>query len=281
MQEEWHIPEPEIELGQGDILICRDPKKGVVEAICLVITADCDISQNKFGAHLACLRIISFHDYLRTAWAGKKLVRAVEKETENMRVLLNKSNARRIADAIPLSSEVVIDWVRRSEADAICRDLSMPDADAAKVELKITLLKNALQSLDETRALDRFSQLVTFRSILSNKNREDCLKEALQQAKSDVLPEDIFLLPSLPQLEIGSAVVLLREIVPVPVKSVCFRTCDADSKNFYLRIGSLEPTFKYAISQAFGSLFSRIGLPEAYETRRDTAIEDITNYNWA
>jgi len=280
MQVEWRIPNAETPLSQGDILICRDPKKGIVEAISLIITADCDISKNKFGTHLACLRIVSFHEYLRTVWANRKLARAVEKETENIRVQLNKWNSRRIGDAMPLSSDTVMNWVRRSESDTICRDLGMSDTDAAKLKLKINLFRSALESLDDKRAFDSFTQLVAFHSTLSNKNRDDCLQEALQQAKGDELPDDIFLLPSLPQLDVGSAVVLLREIVGIPAKVVCFRTLDAISKEFYLRIGRLEPTFKYAVSQAFGSLFSRIGLPEAYEARRETAIEQITTYNW-
>ena len=73
MNSEWFIPEPSVPVRQGDILISRDPKSGSIEDICIVITADCDINKDKFGRHLACLRIISLENYFRTVWADRKL----------------------------------------------------------------------------------------------------------------------------------------------------------------------------------------------------------------
>ena len=280
MHEEWNIPDPETPLNQGDILICRDPHKGVIESIRLVITADCDISQSKFGTHLACLRIVTFQEYLRSVWADKKLRRNMEKELEKLRAQLNKWNVRRLPGAIVLSPEVVVNWVRHSEPDAISRDLEIPEPDATKVTANIALFRSAIQVLDAKGSFDSFAKLVAFRSALSKVSHDDCRRDLVTQAQGEVLPEDIFLLPSLPQLDLGSAVVLLREIIGIPTNLVCFRTTDASSNEHFLRIGTLEPTFKYAVSQAFGTLYSRIGLPEAYEARCETVIEQLATFTW-
>jgi hypothetical protein len=278
--EEWHVPKPETPLRQGDILMRRDPKRGTIKSLCLIITADCDISQRKFGTQLGCLRIISFQEYLRTPWAEKKLVRALEKETAAMQVQLNKWNSQRLTDAKPLSTEAVVNWIRRSKSESICQALKVPAMEIAKISAKIDAFRTALNDLDEKSESDSFSRLIAFRSPLSGKTHSVCAQEAIQQAKGEELPDDIFLLPALPQVDIGCAVVLLREIVGVGANSIRFRAIDADSEDVFFRIGGLLPTFQYAVSQAFGSLYSRIGLPEAYELRRKTAIQLIHTYKW-
>ncbi len=70
---EWFIPDPTSPVRQGDVLINRLPGADRIEETCIVITADCDISKGKFGRHLACLRVVRLHDYIKTNWASKKL----------------------------------------------------------------------------------------------------------------------------------------------------------------------------------------------------------------
>ena len=55
---------------------------------------------------------------------------------------------------------------------------------------------------------------------------------------------------------------MLREIVGVSNDAVCFRATDATTTDSFLRVCRLQPTYKYAVSQAFGILYSRIGLPD-------------------
>ena len=50
---EWSIPDPSIDVRQGDLLVSRSIQTGKIEELCLVITADCDISKGKFGRQLA------------------------------------------------------------------------------------------------------------------------------------------------------------------------------------------------------------------------------------
>jgi hypothetical protein len=280
MEKEWHIPDATVPVEQGDILISRSAKTGSIEAIFLVITADCDITHVKFGTHLACLRIVTLQDYLRRVWADRKLRRVVETEVAKVCSLINKWNGRRISKAIPLSSEVVMNWVRNSQPKEICRDLGIPEAEAPKVETTLGIFRSALQALDSKRVSDNLTQLCAFRAAVSGKGTSDCLKDFLQQAQGESLPDDVFLLPNLPQLDIGPAVILLRELTGLPLDMIHFRTVDAISGNVFLRIGRLEPTFKYAVSQAFGTLYSRIGLPETYEMRCKSVIEDIAALNW-
>ncbi len=275
MNFEWQIPDPSMPVRQGDLLICRDPHTGLVEEICIVITADCDISKGKFGRQLACLRVISFVDYLRTIWADRKLCRAVDTETEKIRIQLAKWHSRRIGVDSNLSASAATAWVQRAEPEAICAELEIPEPDIKKVKATLTAFKAGLALLQGDKSTDKFKCLVEFRSGTQGKNLQNCRQELIKQAQTDLLPDDVFLLPNLPQIDCGSAVVLLREIVSVPHETVCYRTVDASTNEMFLRIGRLEPTFKYAVSHAFGSLYSRIGLPVEYERQCKEAIEQI------
>lgn len=278
MNPEWHVPDPSIPVRQGDLLICRNPHKGIVQEICLVITADCDISKGKFGRQLACLHVIPFVDYLRTVWAEKKLRKATKDGTETVRSQIATWHSKSIGADSSLSAEAVTAWVRRAEPDTICSELNIPDPDAKKVRKSLAAFRAALSILDSDTAADKLTQLIKFRSAIQGKDVQTCRQEALHQAKQEQpLPEDVFLLPSLPQLDLGSAVVLLREIVSVKHESVCYRAPDACTDDMFLRVGRLEPTFKYAVSQAFGALYSRIGLPDDYERRCKEVIHQIND----
>ena len=177
-----------------------------------------------------------------------------------------------------MSVDAVTAWVNRSDPGEICSDLKVPQRESKRLQAALTSFREALSVLSDHP--DKIRQLVAFRAAIDGKTTQEIRSQTLIQAKGEKLPEDIFLLPSLPQLEIGSAVVMLREIVGVPAEVVCYRAYDASTKEIYLRVGRLEPTFKYAVSQAFGSLYARIGLSKEYEDRCKEAISLITEISW-
>lgn len=280
LDNEWAIPTAEIPARQGDLLISRDPVKGQIEAILLIITADCDISKSKFGSHLACLQVVSYQQYIRTIWAARKLPRQIATALEKIQAQMNKWNSLRVGGQSALSADVIQEWVRRSKPEAIAQDLQVSEAEIPKFTKNLQTFRDALNALETTSASGQLAQYVSFRSVITGVPPAECLRQGIQQAIGEPLPEDAFFLPSLPQLDIRPAVVLLRELVAVPATRICFRTLDATSTEMFLRVGRLQPTFKYAISQAFGTLYSRIGLPKPFEDRCKAALEQTINLNW-
>ena len=282
MSEEWTnpAPDPDTPVKQGDLLMRRDPSTGEVLQVCLVITADCDITQKKFGNQLAALLVISLREYICTSWAERRLALHLVKATKNVCDMLNRWNSARMGGAQSLlNPETVADWVRRDDGKTIAESLEVPSADQKKLIACVDTYRSAVLSMDATTtcALDK---LVALKSSLENKRPESYLQELLGSVNRKELPADIFLLPVLPQLDQGPAVVLHRELVGVPLEKVCFRAVDASSKEHFLRIGRLDPTFKYAVSQSFGMLYSRIGLPSDHEQRCDSAIQSLIDTDW-
>jgi hypothetical protein len=273
---EWYIPDPAVAVRQGDILISRDPKSGRVEEICIVITADCDISKGKFGRQLACLRIVWLDDYIKFAWASRKLDKTLKDETDKIRGQVAKWHTKLLGVESTLTSNAVSAWIQRESPDSLCSTLQIPETDRKKFIAAVSSYHSAITAIEKTTN-GNLAKLVAFRSAIRGLELQVCHQEALQQAQREALPEDVFLLPNLPQLGNSAAVVLLREIVGIAGDSVSLRAADAQSNDVFLRVGRLLPTFKYAVSQAFGSLYSRIGLPEDYESRCKGAIENISN----
>jgi len=277
-QVEWDIPDPSLPIRQGDILIRRDVATGQVQEALLVITADCDIKNNKYGRHLACLRILSLDDYVKIVWAERKLEKLVFEESKKLRAQLAKWHTRAQGTPSTLSIEAAVEWVRREEPNSICQALVIPESDTKKMQKMLGRFRAALAILQMQEC--SLMKYVEFRVALTNQDVKACRQEALKQAKSEPLPEDVFLLPGLPQVERFPCFVMLREIVGIAPDSVHFRTMDASTNESMLRVGRLLPTFKYAVSQAFGALYSRIGLPVEYEQRRNIAIEGIASITW-
>ena len=281
MSDEWKVPEVDIPVRQGDILICRHLQTNKISEICLVITADCDISKGKFGRQIGCLRIKMLNDYLRSVWAEKKLKKIRQAQISTVRDQIAKWHSLQLGSKSAITDDAVEKWVLRADADTICAQLVVPDDKKKGVAKSINLLTNALRQLDDTKLSDPMHQLATFKTCISEKSLDVCRQEILKEAgQKDTLPEDVFLLTSLPQLQVGPSVVMLRELVGVAYEEICYRATDASTEDKFLRVGRLEPTFKYAVSQAFGSLYSRIGLPAEYEKRRDIAIQEIQSFKW-
>lgn len=261
-------------------MIAREPISSKIDEICVVITADCDISKNKFGRHLACLRIIGLDSYVRDVWAEKKLKRLREDEAEKLRAQVAKWHTRLTGSQSQLTTDAVIAWIRRDTPEVISQYLQVPEDELKKFHAALSMSRGALIALDDAAENDTLAKYVTYKSAITKQNFHLCRQAAVKQAQSETIPDDIFLLPSLPQIQELAAVIMLREVFGIAYDAVCYRSTDATTRDKYLRVGRLNPTFKYAVSQAFGSLYSRIGLPTEYETRCRDAIQNISNYTW-
>lgn len=273
---DWWFPDPSVAVRQGDALLRRDKSSGRVLESCLVITADCDISKSKFGRHLACLRIEPLHDYVRLDWAQSKLNKALSNESERIRSQLAKWHTVKLGKASNLTSKGAEDWLRRESTDSICASLNVPPEERKRLVASLEIYKAALIASDACANVDFLTRLVTFKAKISRKDIDVCLKDTLAQAQGESLPDDVFLLPNFPHTDQRAVLVKLRELIAVDYELVKYRTTEADSPEHYLRTGRLQPALKYAISQKFGALYSKIGLPPEFEVRHKWALESVS-----
>ena len=271
MATEWDIPDASSPIKQGDLFFARNTKTGAIAEIRLVITADCDISQRRFGEALASLRVISYLEYVQRIWAMSKWKKARQQEVVQIQEKFNRWRTAKTGKEIKISEEGVLEWFYRDDAKSICSALEIPSGD--KLEVQVARLKEALTVSEKATAEGSMAQLIAFRSILIKEEPATIRRALMKQANGDTLPEDIYLFPELPELKIGPAVIMLRELRALPWTRACLRTSDATAENMFVRIGRLGPAYKYSVSQAFGALFTNVGLPDTYRTRCATARE--------
>lgn len=276
MIDDWLFPDAAVAVRQGDILLRRDPSSGVVLDSCLVITADCDISKSKFGNRLACLRIELLSDYVRSDWARGKFNKVLATDSERVRSQLAKWHTLKLGRNSNLTLKAVEEWIRRDLTESICDSLEVPTDERKKLTISIDTYRAALVASQACANADFLSRLVTFKAASSRTSIDVCLKETLAQAQKESLPEDVFLLPSIPHMEKEAALVKLRELIAVDFDLIKYRATEADSSEHYLRTGRLQTTLKYSISQKFGALYSKIGLPAEFEDRHRKAIESLS-----
>jgi hypothetical protein len=277
---EWFIPESSEEVRQGDLLVARSQKPGLVDEFYLVITADCDISKGKFGRQLACLRVLQIDQYVRTIWATKKLEKLQKNELTKLRGQVAKWHSQAQGSPSFITEDAVSTWVKREQPETICEELQVPEKEYKKLTAALTAFKDAITTLETHATRDKLTQLAAYKGAVLGKDIELSQKEVLQEAQNESLPEDVFLLTSLSQVSDDGAVVLLREIVGIQYEVVCYRITDAVAETSLLRVGRLYPTFKYAVSQAFGALYSKIGLPPTYEDRCKKVSSKLANITW-
>jgi hypothetical protein len=213
-------------------------------------------------------------------WASKKLDKIVRDERVNAYKKICKHHSDLLGSQSTLTEEVVMAWLVREEPEGICQALKIPESQQKKFMAAVSIYSQAFRGLagDGGSSLSRY---VKFYSVIKSKKQGDVLREAISQAQGETLPDDVFFLPCIPGMEERGAVVLLREIMGIPYASIRYRLSEVDSHEYYLRSARLKPEIKYALSQAFGSLYSKIGLSAEYEARRKSAIAKISSCEWS
>lgn len=262
MSSEWNIIDPMIPVRQGDLLVSRDPSiEGSAEYF-LVITADCDINNEKFGKQLACLRVIPLNEYYKTIWAERLMKTAEENADKKVLAQVNKWYSQKRGAETKLSKIGLIHWMKKQTSEAIAEALDVETKKRKKFCKSLENYKVAQEIMTETHE-SVLVKYVEFFATVEGQPLETAWKSTLKKTSSG-LPDDVFLLSSIPSDGQGAAVILLRELVGIAFDRIYCRSRDAVSKDDYLRVSRLEAVFKYAVSQSFGSLYSRIGLPNDY-----------------
>lgn len=276
---EWQDVPGEVPIRQGDLLVLRHPRTLSIEDTVIVITADCDFAQSKTGGALAALPTLPLESYVRHFWAVKHAKRLL---TVDLDELINAFNALYLSaskSAKSLSKSAIISWVSRRDGKQICEELRVQDSKATKkFEACVTKLIS-LQFVEQSTGEEEcFDNIVSFYAIKENLEPDDARKTVLKKVRNELaaLPEDAFLLSSFPNKPNEPYVVLLRQLVVVPLDKVTASAEHAREEHCYLRYGRLAPTFKYAISQQFGLLYSRIGLPAEYDSHKKSLFETFS-----
>ncbi|MBY0445203.1 MAG: hypothetical protein K2Q15_08360 [Burkholderiales bacterium] len=275
----WVETNPSDDLLQGDLLVECKKISNLGDESLIVITADCDIHKGKYGKYISCLRVISMTKYMHEIWGEKKYTQQVNEFYEALHKLVNKWIEKQGGE---MSRNAAI-FLVKNNSDEVAIELLGVNEDAKERELvKIRKFKSILDCL-ESASSDGKSYLERFVGLKKIYESAYSIAGAKKQAENEVFsntPIDLFVIPSRFFCNDVPAVVLLREIIPISQCDIIYRISEKSEEKKYLRVARAESTYKHAISQAFGYLYSRIGFSESFEKSLETSKSNFKNKAW-
>jgi hypothetical protein len=265
----WVDVDDDEDIRQGDVLRRMPSNAAGQPAWAFVITADCDIAQEKAGDCFSYVDIVPAEHYLDRYWAPTQLRKFITKQampaSEQLNAIMRKSGLD-----LTLQPEALMEWLRTSSVADLSAALNRTGKPFdAKLISRLEALSVAASS---NPALTRYRQV---RSLMGD--GPESVKKLLQEAFDGERGfPDYFLIPEMPLSEQLGFVVMLRAISSVDAAKVFSSEADArisGQRDAFHRIGRTSDRIRFAVVQKLSFLFSRIGLPTHFEDACSSAAE--------
>ena len=260
------------DIRQGDIICKVNVNTNNIEKLGVIITADCDIAQKKTSNSYNWLEIVTISEYLRGPWSKQQLRKLSEKRSQAICDSLNSIISKQYDNLNPLTHETLIKWIRKSSAEDIFNNLVK-----AKSKNNDNLLKK-LKGLEFTVDENSDNSFNLLRSAwnhfdVSEKKQLEIIQDAFKESGGF---QDYFILPNLPKQEAIGFVVMLRSMWTSMASDVYLTELDAridGHPEAYHRLGRLNDSIRFSITQKLAFLFSRIGMPVTFESACKSAVK--------
>lgn len=255
---------------QGDILQIFDDRNFAHHGV--VVTADCDLAQNKFGDHISYLPIVSVESYIDRIWARSELEKQASLSIKNSINALRDADRVRDPNVATLHPDELIDWLEKKSPDQIVSNFQIRNkqkinniiSDLEIVSINQLAIKNSkyikgLLSVWELSGLDDKKVLAKLKSALT------------------VMRQEFFYVPTIPESAGIGHIVLLRDLRPIHhaalhTSQVDFRLTHGEGVHG-VRVGRFLPYLKYSVVQRLANLFARIGLENDFEDECEASID--------
>jgi len=237
-----------------------------------VISADCDIAQQKTGAAgLACLGAWPLADYLLHDYACVLARKDFANSLKKIETVINTRRRECDHTATPLTIDAIRDWVYRAADREIADALHLTQPKHRTLQEDIDSLVAAARAI---QGLADGWPIAVIKALRKHRSLADAMKYALQDVNPRKLSIDIFFFSELPFEDHLGYVVKLRDLRFIESSNLFRSPHDAFAKKGeYLRVGRLTPTYRHGLAQLFGALYSRIGFHAEYEHDRDIRFE--------
>lgn len=240
-----------LNLRQGDILISTDQSETNWN-YAFVLTADCDLWNQKFGNHLTVIPIVNAHFYIENIYCS---------------------------DQVQFEIDRICTRFCQLDGHSIDADFFYEHIFPTSLE-KLVSLYPGIGNLPELPYLQGYREgkinaVEALRGVCSVRNGN--FDKRLRQALTTMKLEHFFLneLPAVPGL---GFIALLRMPTIFDVRKVALAAPNfphSEVEECAYRGGSLSDGLRFAVAQAFSNVFSRIGLETSFEQDRENIITII------
>lgn len=250
----YSLEDPQEPFQQGDILLFPGNKD--CEKYGVIVTADCDLAQNKYGEFISYCSILTLQEYVEFYLLKKKFDTLLENEKSKL-IKTFKTNLNVTVDEVVLSDLLEKD---KSELTKFIKDQKTLDA--------FLVYKS-----DSEKKKITYSDYVSISNYLNNSPKK--LPAFIQDLESqilDKLPGDKYFINDLPIRENSNFgyVVNLRRIKEIKAEEIALQYLP--NLNQTVRIGRLHSPLKQQLSQRLAAMFSDIGVPSENETFRKECV---------
>jgi len=274
---------PSNPIGQGDIFSVHAGDE--LEGWAVMVTADCDIHQNKYGGHLTYVPIISSQSYIDQIWAPERISENSRKHITSAINIIFDIDKQRDSEVRKMGANDLLGWLSAEGPKNISK--AFPEAKKT-VSDKLLAELRLIEVLRTQPPGNMFENIKTLKSYWNDKGiNESAQKDLLFQSINSSRTE-FFHVPSIPGGDQHGYIALLR--YPRTIKDHSVFRSHSDWKlsgiqgPCLIRIGRFADYLRYSIAQQFGILFSRIGLRSSYEDEckasADLTVEYINGGVW-
>ena len=209
--------------------------------------------------------------YLLQEHALGKARQKLERALNHLADRVHKIRIRTDRGCQPISTERLAEWICASSASSICAALGVDEVSEPALVKEVSAIQECakhLQGVEEYRAIDALRALQ-----VTPITRAAQIKALLGNFGHKDLPIDAFFVCSVPAESHLGFVIDFRSLNFVSAESL-FTSASASrgEEVVFLRIARLGSTFRHALAQQFGYLFSRIGFQKEYERERDATF---------
>ena len=265
-------------LGQGDLLRPLEPSKDPWEGVLIVVTADCDLARYKHAGRLSCVPVLPTDIYLAIFYIPKRIEKIRNELGQRLAKLMREAQSDHLAEFTqPISIDRATQWVLQSDPDRICETLKLSPTERDTF-LPVTQVYRSCAEAASRPLAEQCDIYCLAAEILhkpgntARKNLANDLASYLKQLPGDAM----FLNCLLDDDDAGTGyVVYLRVLRELRENAVALRSSSRSYEISHERIGRLKPPYLYHLTQRLGAVFSSIGLPDEYETERDTRSSEL------
>jgi hypothetical protein len=274
MEIDCSLADDDLPLRQGDIFTWVDRgRERPWRTFGIVITADCDLQQEKTNGQLSYLPILTFEDYIWTFWRVEKFSPVFHRLQKKAVDRLNSVLTRLKTDQKAISEEAGLAWISRTESEALAKEIGLKDVGQTKdfcaiienYKLVERLLGTSEPDMNLLNSCHAISRGAAPSSDYSGLSRD-------VQSKISSLPGDVFFISGVEGYESFGLFVMLRHITQCKVDDVAIRPEDLRWGNASARrIARVNAPYKFALAQNMARVFLDIGLPSSYAEKQKTS----------
>jgi hypothetical protein len=258
MLESSAVTDP-IPICQGDVLEWLESRD---DSYAIVVTADCDIANDKYGDYLSYVPAIPLRSYIADMYLKDQLLKEASKLTTQMYEFVRGLQTIGRPDVSrPLSSDAIEGWLASTTVPDVLKILNIGDTSAEQKLTNMLLMRQRLQDppVTDTEIIELLSEARGAKRRNIHRQIHDHLIR---------LPGDKLYMSTVDGgSNCSGFIVLLRRLREIAAEDIAIRPTQTPAARAK-RVARLTSPYRYRLTQQLADIFASIGLPREYETAR-------------